>query len=112
MTRGELIEKISAGCEQLSIRDVELAVKVIVETLAEQLTKGNRVEIRGFGSFSPVLHAERIGRNPKTGEQVMIGAKRTIHFKPGLELKDKVIDKIGVRITDAPKPWTRGDIFE
>jgi integration host factor subunit beta len=90
MTKSELIELIAARQAQLSVKDVELAVKTIIEQMAETLAAGERIEIRGFGSFSLHLRKERIGRNPKTGESVSLPRKYVPHFKPGKELRDRV----------------------
>ena len=90
MTKSELIEIIAAKQTQLSAKDVELAVKTLIEQMSETLAAGNRIEIRGFGSFSLHYRAPRIGRNPKTGESVGLAGKYVPHFKPGKELRDKV----------------------
>ena len=90
LTRSELIERLSERQTLLSVKDVELAVKVIVEHLSETLAEGGRIEIRGFGSFSLHYRAPRVGRNPKTGESVSLEAKSAPHFKPGKELRDRV----------------------
>jgi integration host factor subunit beta len=90
MTKSELIELIAAKQTQLSIKDVELAVKTIIEQMAETLAAGERIEIRGFGSFSLHYRAPRVGRNPKTGESVALVGKHVPHFKPGKELRDRV----------------------
>jgi len=90
MTKSELIELIASKQSQLSIKDVELAVKTIIEQMAETLAAGERIEIRGFGSFSLHYRAPRIGRNPKTGESVGLAGKYVPHFKPGKELRDRV----------------------
>jgi integration host factor subunit beta len=90
MTKSELIELIAAKQTQLSLKDVELAVKTIIEQMSETLSTGNRIEIRGFGSFSLHYRAPRIGRNPKTGESVGLAGKYVPHFKPGKELRDRV----------------------
>ena len=90
MTKSELIELIATQQSQLSIKDVELAVKTIIEQMAETLAAGERIEIRGFGSFSLHHRAPRIGRNPKTGESVGLAGKYVPHFKPGKELRDRV----------------------
>ncbi len=90
MTKSELIELIAAKQTQLSVKDVELAVKTIIEQMSETLAAGNRIEIRGFGSFSLHYRAPRIGRNPKTGESVGLAGKYVPHFKPGKELRDRV----------------------
>ena len=90
MTKSELIEKIAAIQTQLSAKDVELAVKMILDHMAEALSSGERIEIRGFGSFSLHYRAARTGRNPKTGEKVELAGKHVPHFKPGKELRDRV----------------------
>lgn len=95
LTRSELIERLTARQQLLTPKDVELAVKVIIEQLSETLATGSRIEIRGFGSFSLHHRAPRMGRNPKTGEAVALEAKRATHFKPGKELRDRVNDSAG-----------------
>ena len=90
MTKSELIELIAARQSQLSSKDVELAVKTIIEHMAQTLATGERIEIRGFGSFSLHYRAPRIGRNPKTGESVGLTGKYVPHFKPGKELRERV----------------------
>ncbi len=90
MTKSELIEIIAAKQNQLSAKDVELAVKTLIELMSETLASGERIEIRGFGSFSLHYRAPRIGRNPKTGESVGLAGKYVPHFKPGKELRDRV----------------------
>ncbi|MGI2029152.1 integration host factor subunit beta [Endozoicomonas acroporae] len=90
MTRSELIERIAELQPQLSIKDIELAVKAIIEQMSDSLANGERVEIRGFGSFSLHYRAPRVGRNPKTGEAVSLDGKYVPHFKPGKELRERV----------------------
>lgn len=90
MTKSELIERIAARQSQLSPKDVELAVKTIIEHMAQTLASGERIEIRGFGSFSLHYRAPRVGRNPKTGESVGLSGKYVPHFKPGKELRERV----------------------
>jgi integration host factor subunit beta len=90
MTKSELIERISGKQTQLSAKDVELAVKGVLETMSQVLADGGRIEIRGFGSFSLHYRVPRIGRNPKTGEPVALSGKHVPHFKPGKELRDRV----------------------
>ncbi len=90
MTKSELIEKISFSQGQLSFKDVELSVKTILEQMADRLSSGERVEIRGFGSFCLHYRAPRMGRNPKTGERVSLRGKHVPHFKPGKELRERV----------------------
>jgi len=95
MTKSELIDLIAANQSQLSVKDVELAVKTVIEQMSETLAAGERIEIRGFGSFSLHYRAPRIGRNPKTGESVGLAGKYVPHFKPGKELRDRV--NLGLR---------------
>ena len=93
MNKSELIERIVDRQEQLSVRDVELAVKMMLEQMTQVLSSGERIEVRGFGSFSVNYRAPRIGRNPKTGETVELEGKHVPHFKPGKELRDRVNDR-------------------
>lgn len=90
MTKSELIERISEMQPQLSPKDVELAVKTILEQMSDALADGQRIEIRGFGSFSLHYRAPRKGRNPKTGESVELDGKYVPHFKPGKEMRERV----------------------
>ena len=90
MTKSELIEKITEQQIQLPAKDVELAVKLVLDYLSDALSSGNRVEIRGFGSFSLHYRKPRLGRNPKTGESVQLAGKYVPHFKPGKEMRDRV----------------------
>ncbi len=92
MTKSELIESLARQLSHLALKDVELAVKCVVEHMSETLSLGERIEIRGFGSFSLHHRAPRMGRNPKTGESVSLTAKYVPHFKPGKELRDRVND--------------------
>jgi integration host factor subunit beta len=100
MTKSELIERIAIKQTQLSAKDVELAVKTLIELMAQTLAQGQRIEIRGFGSFSLHYRSPRIGRNPKTGESVGLAGKHVPHFKPGKELRDRVNDSLAVREHD------------
>ena len=101
MTKSELIERIAAVQTQLSARDVELAVKMILDHMADALATGERIEIRGFGSFSLHYRAARLGRNPKTGEKVQLDGKFVPHFKPGKELRDRVNAGLKAEQTEA-----------
>lgn len=92
MTKSELVEIVASKQPQLSIKDVELAIKTIIEYMSQTLSEGQRIEIRGFGSFCLHYRAPRVGRNPKTGETVHLPAKFVPHFKPGKELRDEVND--------------------
>ena len=90
MTKSELITQLSDRFSQLVHKDAELSVKTIIDSLGNTLSNGDRVEIRGFGSFSLNHRPARLGRNPKTGEKVNVPEKFVSHFKPGKELKIKV----------------------
>lgn len=94
MTKSDLIERIAATQTQLSQKDVELAVKTMIEQMSHCLSNGERIEIRGFGSFSLHYRAPRTGRNPKTGESVTLSGKHVPHFKPGKELRERVNDSL------------------
>ncbi|MFC6669599.1 integration host factor subunit beta [Marinobacterium aestuariivivens] len=94
MTKSELIERLIDRHNQLSVKDVELAVKTMLDHMTEALAHGDRIEIRGFGSFSLHYRAPRVGRNPKTGESVPLTAKHVPHFKPGKELREQVNDSL------------------
>ena len=89
MTKSELIETILSRQSQLSAKDVELAVKTILEHMSQALSGGERIEIRGFGSFSLHFREPRRGRNPKTGDAVELSGKYVPHFKPGKELRER-----------------------
>jgi integration host factor subunit beta len=90
MTKSELIERITERHPELSSKDIELAVKTILDTMSQALSQGDRIEIRGFGSFSLHFRNPRVGRNPKTGESVSLKGKYVPHFKPGKELREQV----------------------
>ena len=90
MTRSELIELMASQQNQLTTKDVELAVKLMIDHMAGSLTSGERIEIRGFGSFSLHYREARQGRNPKTGDAVELEGKYVPHFKPGKELRERV----------------------
>jgi len=90
MTKSELIESLVRQQQHLAHKDVELAVKCILDKMSSALSDGERIEIRGFGSFSLHFRPPRMGRNPKTGEMVALAGKHVPHFKPGKELRDRV----------------------
>jgi integration host factor subunit beta len=90
MTRSELIDLMADSQSQLSPKDVELAVKLLIDHMAETLSSGQRIEIRGFGSFSLHYREPRQGRNPRTGDAVSLRGKHVPHFKPGKELRERV----------------------
>jgi integration host factor subunit beta len=90
VTKSELIEILSRKNTQIPTADVELSVKSIIEQMSHSLSSGERIEIRGFGSFSLHYRPPRTGRNPKTGDSVELTSKYVPHFKPGKELRDRV----------------------
>jgi len=90
VTKSELIESLAKKQSYLALKDVELAVKCVIEKMNQALSSGERIEIRGFGSFSLHKRPPRTGRNPKTGEPVSLAEKHVPHFKPGKELRDRV----------------------
>ena len=90
MTKSELIARLAARFPQLVAKDADLSVKMILDAMTEALAKGDRIEIRGFGSFSLNYRPPRIGRNPKSGVKVQVPAKYVPHFKAGKELRERV----------------------
>jgi len=90
MTKSELIEALAQKQSQLAYKDVELAVKSLLDLMAQTLAAGERIEIRGFGSFSLHYRPPRTGRNPKTGDSVTLASKYVPHFKPGKLLRERV----------------------
>jgi len=90
MTKSELIENIASRQDHLPYKDVESAVKALIERMVVALSEGDRVEIRGFGSFSLHYRPPRVGRNPKTGDPVPLEGKYVPHFKPGKALRERV----------------------
>jgi integration host factor subunit beta len=90
MTKSGLIEEVATRTPHISKKDTEVVVNTIFDSMIEALRKGERIEIRGFGSFQVKVREAREGRNPKTGEPVYISAKRTPFFKVGKELKEMV----------------------
>ncbi len=103
MTKSELIEIIAREQSHLAYKDVELTVKCILEQMSHALSSGERIEIRGFGSFSLHFRPARMGRNPKTGDAVALAGKHVPHFKPGKELRDRV-NRIGEDGPPADEP--------
>ena len=95
MTKSDLIEILSEKQSLLNYRDVELAVKLILEQMSDCLSRGDRIEIRGFGRFTLHHRPPRVGRNPKSGESVKLDEKYVPHFKPGKELRDRVNNAAG-----------------
>ena len=91
ITKSDLVKALSKNQRYLAPKDVEVAVRSLINMLSNSLSSGERIEIRGFGSFSLRYHPSRIGRNPRTGESVSIAAKYVPHFKPGKELRKRVL---------------------
>ena len=100
MTKSGLIEDVARRTPHISKRDTEVVVNTIFDSMVEALKRGDRIEIRGFGSFQVKVREARDGRNPKTGEPVHISAKRTPFFKVGKELKE-MVDSRPVVVSDA-----------
>ena len=96
VTRSELINILydKLADSGLLKSDVSLSVKELINSMSNSIAKGERIEIRGFGSFTLRGRKPRIGRNPKTGESVALGIKYAPHFKPGKDLKERVMDSI------------------
>jgi integration host factor subunit beta len=94
MTKSELIEKLAEQHTNIQARDVEDAVKEVIEQMSDSLSGSDRIEIRGFGSFSLHFRGPRTGRNPKTGDKVELQGKYVPHFKPGKELRDRVNESL------------------
>ena len=93
INKKDLIEIIAKEQDQLPYRDIELSVKTIIKSMVDSLRKGERIEIRGFGSFSLRYRKPRVGRNPKSGQSVNIEERYVPHFKPGKNLKERVKQK-------------------
>lgn len=90
LTKSDLIESLAKNQNHLALKDVELAVKGLLEKMSQELASGERIEIRGFGSFSLHFRPARMGRNPKSGDAVALRGKYVPHFKPGKELRERV----------------------
>ena len=90
MTRSDLIAALASRFTHLTAKDAEIAVKEILDAIGDSLAKGDRTEIRGFGSFSVNYRPARKGRNPKSGEAVSVHAKYVPHFKAGKEMRERI----------------------
>ena len=90
MTKSALIARLAERFPPLVAKDADFAVKTILDALSESLLKGDRIEIRGFGSFSLNYRPPRVGRNPKSGDKVCVPEKWVPHFKAGKELRERV----------------------
>jgi integration host factor subunit beta len=102
VTKSELIAALAARYSQLAARDTDYAVKTVLDAMTQALAEGQRIEIRGFGSFSLSERAPRVGRNPKSGEQVLVPGKQVPHFKAGKELRERV--DLEATVFDAVQP--------
>ena len=92
MVKSELVRALNEKLSDLQARDVELALNCMLEQMVNALANGERIEIRGFGTFSKHQRAPRLARNPKTGEVFNLPAKTVVHFKPGKAMRDRVND--------------------
>jgi len=90
MTKSELIAQLAERFPQLVAKDADYAVKMILDAMTDALVRGDRIEIRGFGSFALNYRPPRVGRNPKSGEKVLVPEKYVPHFKAGKELRERV----------------------
>jgi integration host factor beta subunit len=99
MTKSGLIEAVSEKTPHISKKDTEIVVNTIFDSMTQALKRGERIEIRGFGSFQVKVREAREGRNPKTGEPVHISAKRTPFFKVGKELKE-MVDEVPMELLE------------
>ena len=90
MTKSELIVRLAERFPQLVAKDADYAVKMILDAMTDALARGDRIEIRGFGSFALNYRPPRTGRNPKSGEKVLVPEKYVPHFKAGKELRERV----------------------
>jgi integration host factor subunit beta len=100
MTKSELIARLAERYPQLVAKDADYVVKIILDAIADALAAGQRIEIRGFGSFAVNVRPPRTGRNPKSGEKVMVPEKWAPHFKPGKELRERVDAMVGQPIKE------------
>ncbi|OGQ55520.1 MAG: integration host factor subunit beta [Deltaproteobacteria bacterium RIFCSPLOWO2_02_FULL_53_8] len=90
MTKSELVEKVSSRVTAFSRRDIEVIVDTLFQSMADNLAKGGKVEIRGFGSFKIKERDGRRGRNPKSGESIYVQPKRVPFFKAGKEIRERI----------------------
>lgn len=112
MTRSDLVAQLAERFGQLTHRDTEFAVKTMLDAMSDALARGHRIEIRGFGSFSINRRPPRVGRNPRSGEQVVIPEKLVPHFKPGKALREAVDAQVPVREdgAEAIPRWRMPDV--
>ena len=111
MTKSELIARLAERFPQLVAKDAELAVKVILDAMTDALARGDRIEIRGFGSFSLNHRPPRIGRNPRSGERVDVPEKWVPHFKAGKELRERVDEADLTQVTSGSNDAEEAPVF-
>ena len=90
LTKSDLIDNLSRNQINLSPKDIEMAIKELIKLMSNSLSTGERIEVRGFGSFSLRYRPPKTGRNPKSGESVNVSGKYVPHFKPAREMRDRV----------------------
>ncbi len=90
MIRSELVQRLAAENPALRAEEVEKIVDLFFDAIAAELASGGRVELRGFGAFTARARAPRTGRNPRTGEPVVVAAKKVAHFKPGKDVRERL----------------------
>lgn len=90
MTRSELIKRLADTNPHLYLRDIQRIVETVFGEIGSALARGDRVELRGFGAFSARTRSERIGRNPRTGDEVAVTSKAALHFKAGKDLRERL----------------------
>src|ERR1700694_2608687 len=105
MTKSELVAQLALRFPQLVLKDADFAVKTMLDAMSDALANGHRIEIRGFGSFGLNRRPSRVGRNPKSGDKVLVPEKFVPHFKPGKELRERVDRRAGEPL----KPGQWGD---
>lgn len=90
MNKSDIIRQMGYRLPDLNIVDIDKAVDLLLDMMGQHLAAGNRCELRGFGSFSMHTRAAQMGRNPRTGEQIALSARRIIHFRPGKDVRERV----------------------
>ncbi|MCE7796780.1 integration host factor subunit beta [Sphingobium sufflavum] len=90
MIRSELVQKLAQENPDLSLPTIDKLVDLVFKSIVDRLASGGRVELRGFGAFTTRARDARIGRNPRTGDEVSVPAKRVPHFKPGKEMRERL----------------------
>lgn len=104
MTKSELIEAVAAKVSNFSRKDIEIIVDTLFDSMSTSLSKGDKVEIRGFGSFKIKEREGRQGRNPKSGENIFIESKRVPFFKAGKEIRERINNETEGETKPAAKP--------